>query len=143
MTSAADGHIASGRQPRYRLPDGGPAHGERRGQLPLRRQPLARHELAQRDGGHQPVGDMLPGIPQPEWREQLRDQRITDEGQVHDRTASTGHRRFRTLATGSTQGRSSAADQLMRNRARVRAPATMLDSSTASSMPWMRVVTGP
>jgi hypothetical protein len=77
-------HVAAGVQPVQRLPHGRSAHLERRGQLALGRQPLARLELAERDRRHQPVGDPLAGGPHRHRLEQ-RAERVIAIGSRLDR----------------------------------------------------------
>ena len=96
-----------------RLADGRAAHPEHHGHVSLGREALSRHELAERDRGDEPVGDVLGGAPEPDG---LEDHGSTSSGSAYQRA---------------------------RNRASVFAPSTMLLSSTASSTPWMLRVRGP
>jgi hypothetical protein len=60
----AGGDVAGRMQALQRLPDGGPADLQRGRELALGRQRLAGHELAERDRGHEPLGDPLARRPQ-------------------------------------------------------------------------------
>ena len=58
--AAPPGPYVAGRlQPLNGLPHGRPAHFQHGGELPLGRQPLAGDELAERDRGHETLGDAL------------------------------------------------------------------------------------
>src|SRR5207302_11130191 len=97
-----------------------PSHAEGPGPLTFGWQALARDEFAQGDRGHQPVRDMLAAAAE---LERLEDREARD-------------RRRHRCSGGS-------ANQVPMTRARVRAPATIEESSTDSSIPWMSCASGP
>ena len=121
--AAPGGHVARGLQPLQRLAHRGPAHLQRGGQVPLGGQALARLELAERDRGDQPLGD-----PFARGAHRHRGQQ-GPEG--FGRVGGLGHCRPPFVKNPAM------------NRAIVRAPDTMLASSTASSVPWMLRDRGP
>ena len=69
VAAALDVDVARSRESVERLADARPAHAEKSCQLSLGRQPLARDELAESDGGDQPLGDLLTRVAKPERHE--------------------------------------------------------------------------
>jgi hypothetical protein len=134
--AAPCGHVTGRLEALQRLTHRGPAHLEHGGQLPLGRQPLAGDELTERDGRDEPLRDALPRGLQRDRRQQRAERfrlgRAGRPGDGHDRTC------WRPRARG-VPGRPPAA----KNPAIVRAPRTMLASSTASSGAWMLRAVGP
>ena len=109
------GHLAGGRFAHVAIAGARPLRGERA----LRRQPLAGDELAQRDRGDEPLGDLLAGRARLEGGERAGE--LPDLGEAHAPLPS----------------------QRTRKRASTRAPSAIEDRSTASSSPWIARTRGP